>query len=72
MLLFNDFDDLNVTIYLDVDQVVIETNGLPNHTSPYWSNTTDRAIIGPGGRQIVTAAVSTNHPLFVAPNSNFV
>ena len=66
---FNDFDDLNVTIYLDEDEVVIETNGLPNHTSPYWSNTTDRAITGPGGRQIVTAGVSTNHPLFVAPTA---
>jgi len=28
-------DDFN--IYLDGDEVVIETDGLPNHESPYWS-----------------------------------
>ena len=33
------FDDFraNVTTYRDGDEVVIETNGLPDHTSPYWS-----------------------------------
>ncbi|MFT5619563.1 MAG: hypothetical protein ACI85I_002809, partial [Arenicella sp.] len=36
---FADFDNDNLTIYLDGDEVVIETNGLPNHTSPYWSST---------------------------------
>ena len=34
---FEAFDTDNVTIMLDGDEVVIETNGLPNHTSPYWS-----------------------------------
>ncbi|MFT4568975.1 MAG: hypothetical protein ACI9FN_003945 [Saprospiraceae bacterium] len=34
---FADFDTDNFTIYLDGDQVVLETNGLPNHVSPYWS-----------------------------------
>lgn len=34
---FGDFDATNTTIYLDGTTVVIETNGLPNHTSPYWS-----------------------------------
>lgn len=36
---FEAFDTDNTTIYLDGDEVVIETNGLPNHTSPYWSST---------------------------------
>jgi hypothetical protein len=36
---FSDFDSDNFTIYLDGNEVVIETNGLPNHTSPYWSDT---------------------------------
>ncbi|MEL6850714.1 MAG: YHYH protein, partial [Bacteroidota bacterium] len=52
----------NFTIYLDGSQVVIETNGMPNHTSPYWSNTTERSINGH-----VTPAAATDHPLFVAP-----
>jgi hypothetical protein len=34
---FAEFDSDNTTIYLDGSNVVIETNGLPNHTSPYWS-----------------------------------
>ncbi len=34
---FGEFDTNNTTIYLDGNEVVIETNGLPNHTSPYWS-----------------------------------
>lgn len=36
---FDEFNSDNVTIYLDGDDVVIETNGLPDHTSPYWSDT---------------------------------
>ena len=34
---FSDFDADNLNIYIEDDEVVIETNGLPNHTSPYWS-----------------------------------
>jgi len=34
---FAEFDDGSFTIYLDGDEVVMETDGLPNHTSPYWS-----------------------------------
>ncbi|MEL6823831.1 MAG: YHYH protein, partial [Calditrichota bacterium] len=34
---FAEFDSTNTNIYLDGNDVVIETNGLPNHTSPYWS-----------------------------------
>lgn len=36
---FSDFDSDHYTISLDGDEVVIETDGLPNHTSPYWSST---------------------------------
>ncbi|GAB5409306.1 MAG: hypothetical protein BalsKO_16710 [Balneolaceae bacterium] len=35
---FEAFDTDNMTIILDGDEVIIETNGLPNHTSPYWSS----------------------------------
>ncbi len=35
---FAEFDEESYTIMLDGDEVVIETDGLPNHTSPYWSN----------------------------------
>ncbi|AWV99579.1 YHYH protein [Arcticibacterium luteifluviistationis] len=33
---FAEFDEGNTDIYLDGSNVVIETNGLPNHTTPYW------------------------------------
>lgn len=36
---FDDFDADHYSIYIDGDEVVIETDGLPNHTSPYWSET---------------------------------
>lgn len=55
---FDEFDDGNITIFLDGNEVVIETNGLPNHTSPYWSNTTGR---------MGTPGAASNHPLFVEP-----
>lgn len=65
---FAEFDSENFTIYLDGAEVVIESNGLPNHTSPYWSNTTERTLNGPMGAH-TTPAASENHPLFVAPTA---
>ena len=64
---FSAFDATNVTIMLDGDQVLIESNGLPNHTSPYWSNTTERSAIDPMGNTLVTPAAASNHPLFSEP-----
>jgi len=61
---FSEFDSDNFSIYLDGDEVVIESNGLPNHTSPYWSNTTARTLDG-----ITTPAASENHSLFVEPTA---
>ena len=34
---FAEFDTDETTIYLSGADVVIETTGLPNHTTPYWS-----------------------------------
>ena len=34
---FADFDENETTIYLSGSNVVIETTGLPNHKTPYWS-----------------------------------
>jgi hypothetical protein len=34
---FAEFDTDETTIYLSGANVVIETTGLPNHTTPYWS-----------------------------------
>ena len=65
---FADFDTDNVTIMLDGEQVLIESNGMPNHTSPYWSNTTERTINGPMGAH-TTPAAAEDHPLFVEPTA---
>ncbi|MEM9833204.1 MAG: YHYH protein [Bacteroidota bacterium] len=64
---FAEFDSDNFSIYLDDDEVVIESNGLPNHTSPYWSNTTPRTAIDPRGNELTTPASAEDHPLFVEP-----
>lgn len=64
---FADFDAKNLSIYLDGDEVVIESNGLPSHTSPYWSNTTERSDTDPMGNLLVTEAAASNHALFVEP-----
>ncbi|WP_083478325.1 YHYH protein [Lacinutrix himadriensis] len=63
---FADFDADNLTIMLSGTNVVIESNGLPNHTSPYWSNTTSRSITGPDGNTMITVS-DANHPLWVEP-----
>jgi hypothetical protein len=36
---YGEFEQDNVTVVLDGSDVVIESNGMPNHTSPYWSPT---------------------------------
>ncbi|MEL6250449.1 MAG: YHYH protein [Bacteroidota bacterium] len=48
---FAEFDEDNTTIYLDGSDVVVETNGLPNHTTPYW---------GQGHPLYVDPTVATN------------
>jgi hypothetical protein len=65
-LAFAEFDTDNTDIMLSGSNVVLETNGLPNHTSPYWSNTTSRSITGPNGN-IMTTVSDSNHPLWVEP-----
>lgn len=64
---FEAFDKENTNIMLDGDEIIIESNGLPNHSSPYWSNTTKRVATDPRGRVLVTEAAKVNHPLFVNP-----
>ncbi|MEQ8880772.1 MAG: YHYH protein [Cyclobacteriaceae bacterium] len=58
------FDSDNVSVMLTSggSEIIIETNGLPNHTSPYWSNTTARSLDGH-----TTPAAASDHPLFVEP-----
>ena len=63
---FAEFDEDNFEIYIDGDEVVIESNGYPNHTSPYWSSTNERTINGPMGPH-TTPAADEDHPLFVMP-----
>jgi hypothetical protein len=64
---FADFDLNNVTAMVSGTNFVIETNGLPNHTSPYWSNTNTRTITGPMGNTMTTGPAAVDHPLYVDP-----
>ena len=36
---FDEFNPDAVTVSFDGDEITIESNGLPNHTSPYWEET---------------------------------
>jgi len=63
---FADFDEDNVTVMLSGSNVILESNGLPNHTSPYWSNTTSRTLTGPDGNAMTTVS-NSNHSLWVEP-----
>ncbi|APZ46265.1 hypothetical protein BW723_08135 [Polaribacter reichenbachii] len=36
---FEEFNSDSVTISFDGDNITIESNGVPNHTSPYWEET---------------------------------
>ena len=65
---YAEFDADNVSVTLDGSDVLIESNGLPNHTSPYWSSTHERTINGPMGTQ-TTPAAAADHPLWVAPTA---
>jgi hypothetical protein len=56
---FAEFDTDHYTIMQDGNEYVLETDGLPNHTSPYWSNVNGNAGMG--------QQPTSNHPLFVAP-----
>lgn len=53
---FAEFDTDNFTIQMDGNNVILETNGLPNHTSPYWSSPHHQP-----------ATATTEHALFVQP-----
>lgn len=35
---FEEFNSDAVTVSFDVDEITIESDGLPNHTSPYWDS----------------------------------
>lgn len=41
---FDDFNPDAVVFSFDGDEVTVESDGLPNHTSPYWSSTSDLHI----------------------------
>ncbi|MBX2817460.1 MAG: YHYH protein [Saprospiraceae bacterium] len=41
---FDDFNDEAVVVSFDGNEITIESNGLPNHTSPYWDSSSDMYI----------------------------
>ncbi|MEX0288590.1 MAG: YHYH protein [Flavobacteriaceae bacterium] len=56
---FAEFDEDETDIYLDGSNVVIETTGNPNHTTPYW---------GEGHPLYVEPTVATNMTPSLIPN----
>lgn len=64
---FAEFNDESYSISYSGTNVVITTNGLPNHTSPYWSNTNERCINGPMGTRCTNTNTTVDHPLYIDP-----
>lgn len=64
---FGEFDTDGFTVIKSGDNYIIETDGLPHHTSPYWSNTTQRTATDPMGNTLTTGPAAANHPLWIAP-----
>ena len=60
-------EDVTIVLSSDGSEITIETDGIPNHESPYWSNTTERSAVDPMGNTLITPAAGENHPLFVEP-----
>ena len=50
---FDEFNTNAVTVSFDGDEITIESNGVPNHTSPYWAET-DPLYIEPIVAQALT------------------
>jgi hypothetical protein len=50
---YADFNSDNVTVVLSGSQVVIESNGYPDHTSPYWSPSHPLRVEVPAGGRVV-------------------
>ena len=64
---FAEFDTESYTITMNGTNITLETDGLPNHTSPYWSNTNPRCINGPMGQMCTNQNTTVDHPLYTAP-----
>lgn len=69
---FAEFDADKFDIYIDGDEVVLETSGLPNHTSPYWSTghalyvaptVTTTAQMAPGNIDNFNGSYTLNVPI---------
>lgn len=66
----DEFDKESFSISYSGSNVVFTTDGLPNHTSPYWSNTTERCLTSPMGNQLCTnSTIAVDHELFVEPTA---
>jgi len=49
---YADFNTDNVSVVLDGNQVIIESNGYPDHTSPYWSPSHPLYVAAEAGRRL--------------------
>ena len=76
---WDEFDQDNFTIFLEGTEVVIESNGLPNHTSPYWSDShqlyvaptvTTLEMMAPGDIDDFNGSYSTRVPALPTKSSS--
>lgn len=62
---FAEFNPDAVTISFDGDEITIESNGLPNHTSPYWAETEPLHIEAVVANRLTPGAIGGNRSFIV-------
>ena len=66
---FDEFNSDAVTVSFDEGQITIESNGLPNHTSPYWEETSELYIEQIVGDHTTPGRIRSNSMTLTVPTS---
>lgn len=66
---FDEFNPEAVTVSFDGDEITIDSNGLPNHTSPYWDSDKPLYIEQIIGDHTTPGAIKSGSYTLTVPNS---
>lgn len=66
---FDEFNPDSVTVSFDGDEITVESNGLPNHTSPYWDTTEPLYIDQLIGDHLTPGGIRSGSYILTVPSS---
>lgn len=66
---FDEFNPDAVTVSFDGDEITIDSNGLPNHTSPYWNDTEPLHIEQLVGDHKTPGTIRSSSYILTVPNA---